>query len=68
MNKGTLFLWLTCIAIYIYNIVVITIHGATTFNNLIAWIKQFQSSNNLEVDGNIGPKTLAKLEEYGLNS
>lgn len=37
-------------------------------NNLIAWVKQFQSNNNLEVDGNIGPKTLKKLEEYGLNS
>ena len=36
-------------------------------NNLIVWIKQFQKNNNLEVDGNIGPKTLAKLEEYGLN-
>lgn len=37
-------------------------------NNLIVWVKQFQSNNNLEVDGNIGPKTLKKLEEYGLNS
>ena len=37
-------------------------------NNLIAWIKLFQKNNDLEVDGNIGPKTLAKLKEYGLNA
>lgn len=37
-------------------------------NNLITWIKQFQKNNGLEVDGNIGPKTLDKLKEYGLNS
>lgn len=35
-------------------------------NNLIAWVKEFQRNNNLEADGNIGPKTLAKLKEYGL--
>ena len=35
-------------------------------NNLIAWVKEFQRNNNLEVDGNIGPITLAKLKEYGL--
>ena len=35
-------------------------------NNLIVWIKLFQKNNDLEVDGNIGPKTLNKLKEYGL--
>lgn len=35
-------------------------------NNLEAWIKEFQRNNNLEVDGNIGPITLNKLKEYGL--
>lgn len=37
-------------------------------NNLIAWVKLFQKNNDLEVDGSIGPKTLAKLREYGLNA
>lgn len=36
-------------------------------NNLEAWIKEFQKQNNLESDGNIGPKTLAKLREAGLS-
>ena len=36
-------------------------------NNLIAWVKQFQSNNGLETDGCIGKITLSKLEEYGLN-
>ena len=35
-------------------------------NNLVAWIKEFQRNNNLEVDGNIGPITLNKLKEYGM--
>ena len=34
--------------------------------NLLSWIKEFQRNNNLEVDGNIGPITLKKLREYGL--
>ena len=37
-------------------------------NNLLAWIKLFQKNNGLEQDGNIGPKTLAKLREYGLDA
>lgn len=36
--------------------------------NLEAWIKLFQKNNDLEVDGGIGPKTLAKLREYGLDA
>ena len=36
-------------------------------NNLLQWIKLFQKNNNLEVDGKIGPKTLNKMKEYGLN-
>ena len=35
-------------------------------NNLLSWIKEFQKNNNLEVDGNIGPITLKKMREYGL--
>lgn len=35
-------------------------------NNLLVWIKEFQKNNNLEVDGNIGPITLKKMREYGL--
>ena len=35
-------------------------------NNLVAWVKEFQRNNNLEVDGNIGPITLNKLKEYGM--
>ena len=37
-------------------------------NNLLVWIKEFQRQNGLEQDGNIGPKTLEKLREYGLDS
>ena len=37
-------------------------------NNLIAWVKLFQKNNGLEQDGNIGPITLNKLREYGLNA
>ena len=37
-------------------------------NNLICWIRKFQEDNNLIADGNIGPKTLQKLREYGLDS
>lgn len=36
--------------------------------NLEAWVKEFQRNNNLEADGNIGQKTLAKLREYGLKA
>lgn len=36
--------------------------------NLESWIKFFQQSNNLSADGYIGPITLAKLREYGLNA
>lgn len=42
--------------------------GDTFGNNLIIWIKLFQKNNGLTQDGNIGPKTLAKLREYGLDS
>ena len=35
--------------------------------NLEGWIKEFQKQNGLEADGNIGPKTLAKLREYGFS-
>ena len=35
-------------------------------DNLLAWVKEFQRINNLEVDGNIGPLTLHKLHEYGM--
>lgn len=34
-------------------------------NNLYKWVKEFQKRTNLEADGNIGPLTLAKLEEHG---
>jgi hypothetical protein len=34
-------------------------------NNLYKSIKEFQRRTGLETDGNIGPLTLAKLEEYG---
>ena len=37
-------------------------------NNLCEWIKEFQRNNSLEPDGNIGPITLNKLREYGLNA
>lgn len=37
-------------------------------NNLKAWVIEFQKLNNLEQDGNIGPITLNKLREYGLES
>ena len=37
-------------------------------NNLLLWIKEFQRNNELTPDGNIGPKTLEKLREYGLDS
>lgn len=40
--------------------------GDTFGPNLKRWIEFFQEQNNLEVDGNIGPITLAKLKEYGL--
>ena len=36
--------------------------------NLEKWIKFFQQSNNLTSDGCIGPITLAKLREYGLDA
>lgn len=36
--------------------------------NLESWIKFFQESNNLSPDGCIGPITLAKLREYGLDA
>lgn len=36
--------------------------------NLEKWIKEFQRSNNLVVDGCIGFITLQKLREYGLTS
>ena len=37
-------------------------------NNLTAWIKYFQKQNELETDGSVGVKTLAKLREYGLDA
>lgn len=38
----------------------------TYYGNYIkASIKEFQKRTNLEQDGNTGPKTLAKLVEYG---
>lgn len=39
--------------------------GNTYGNYLISAIKEFQSRTGLEVDGNIGKITLAKLVEYG---
>ena len=36
--------------------------------NLEVWIKEFQRNTGLEIDGNIGPKTLAKLREFGLKA
>lgn len=35
-------------------------------NNLLIWVKFFQESNNLKVDGCIGSITLNKMKEYGL--
>lgn len=37
-------------------------------NNLLAWIKEFQRINDLVTDGNIGPVTLQKLRDYGLDA
>ena len=34
--------------------------------NLEKWVKFFQETNNLEVDGCIGNITLNKMKEYGL--
>ena len=36
--------------------------------NLKTWIVWFQKSNGLEADGNIGPITLNKLREYGMDA
>lgn len=36
--------------------------------NLEAWIKEFQRVTNLQIDGKIGPITLNKMREYGLNA
>jgi murein L,D-transpeptidase YcbB/YkuD len=35
-------------------------------NNLLVWVKLFQATNNLKVDGCIGSITLNKMKEYGL--
>ena len=37
-------------------------------DNLTAWVKEFQRQNDMEADGGIGPKTLAKLREYGMDA
>ena len=37
-------------------------------DNLTAWVKYFQKQNGLDADGGIGPITLAKLREYGLDA
>lgn len=42
--------------------------GNTFGPNLLAGVKNFQSKNNLEADGNIGPLTLAKLREKGFEA
>lgn len=38
MKKFNITLWIICIAVYIFNIVLIAIQGATVSNNIIAWI------------------------------
>lgn len=53
---------------YKTNIKVDNVLGDYFGSNLYAWIKEFQRINNLEQDGNIGPKTLEKLRSYGLDS
>ena len=37
-------------------------------NNLESWVKEFQRNNGLTPDGCIGPITLQKLREYGLDA
>ena len=37
-------------------------------NNLESWVKEFQRNNNLTPDGCIGPITLNKMREYGLDA
>ena len=39
--------------------------GSVFGPNLEKWVKEFQRSNNLEVDGCIGPITYNKMKEYG---
>ena len=41
------------------------VKGVLFGENTLAWTKEFQRRSGLEVDGNIGPLTLAELEEYG---
>lgn len=36
-------------------------------SNLESWVKEFQRNNNLTPDGCIGPITLNKMKEYGLD-
>lgn len=37
MKNKTWILWAVCIAMYIFNIVLIAITGADLFNNIVAW-------------------------------
>ena len=37
-------------------------------NNLESWVKEFQRNNDLTPDGCIGPITLNKMREYGLDA
>jgi murein DD-endopeptidase MepM/ murein hydrolase activator NlpD len=41
------------------------VRGKLFGENTEAWTKEFQKNTGLEVDGNIGPLTLAKLVEFG---
>ena len=41
--------------------------GEVFGKNLEAWVKEFQRITKIEIDGKIGPITLNKLREYGLN-
>lgn len=36
--------------------------------NLQSWVKEFQRISNIEIDGNIGPITLNKMREFGLDA
>ena len=43
------------------------VKGEFYLNYTVAVVKEFQRQNNLQQDGNIGPKTLEKMREQGFN-
>lgn len=46
-KKVSLILWLVCIAIYILNIVIICLNGATLANNILAWVCSIMLAINI---------------------